>query len=111
MCKVWLDDLRDPKDPFIQTNYGADGTEVWVNSVEEAITLLETGAVTSISLDNDLGEGLPEGYDVALWLEEAAFFNRIPRLEIWAHSDNCVANPKMRKAIENAYRYWERHAH
>lgn len=83
MCKVWLDDLRDPKDPFIQTNYGADGTEVWVKSVQEALTLLETGTVTSISLDNDL----------------------------WAHSDNCVANPRMRKAIENAYRYWERHAH
>ena len=53
--KVWLDDLRNPLDPYYQKKYGAAGNEVWVKSVEEAITLLKKGEVESISLDNDLG--------------------------------------------------------
>jgi len=79
---------------------------VWVFTTAEAIALLESGSVTWISLDNDLGEGEPEGYTVACWIEERAYFGTLDRLEVFAHSDNTVANPKMRAAIKNARRYW-----
>lgn len=104
--RVWLDDLRDPRLASIQAGYGAEGNEVWVKTVEEAIALLKTGRVTWISLDNDLGEGVEEGYTVACFIEEAAYFGTLGRLEVYAHSDNSVANPKMRQAIKNAQRYW-----
>lgn len=106
--RVWLDDLRDPRLPHIQAGYGSRGDEVWVKTVEEAIALLKTEAVTWISLDNDLGEGLAEGYMVARFIEEAAFFQTLAPLEVHAHSDNCVANPRMQAAISNAHRYWSR---
>ena len=60
--KVWLDDLRDAPPGWVR-----------VTTPEEAIALLETGDVTEISLDHDLGlvDGERErtGYDVLLWLE------------------------------------------
>lgn len=104
--RVWLDDLRDPRLPHIQSGYGSRGDEVWVKTVEEAVGLLRTGRVTWISLDNDLGEGLAEGYEVACFIEEAAFFGALEPLEVFAHSDNAVANPRMQAAIDNAQRYW-----
>jgi len=111
--KIWLDDIRNPTEEYYQIHYGACGDEVWVKTVEEAILLLEAGGVESISLDNDLGDGQREGYEVACWIEEQAFQTRynsspglLKPLQIFAHSDNSVANPKMRQAIANAYRFW-----
>ena len=52
--RVWLDDLRDP------ARYPV-GEVVWVKTAPAAIALLETGQVSWISLDNDLGEDEPEG--------------------------------------------------
>lgn len=127
--RVWLDDLRDPRDPQIQKKFGAQGDEIWVKSPLDAIDLLLTGSVTSISLDNDLGEppfenvlprpgGVPltnhpsadmrEGYSVADWIEEQAFHGSLPACEVKAHSANPVASERMRVAIRNAYRYWAR---
>ena len=60
---VYLDDERE--------------TPLWfdrrVYTVEEAINLIETEDVEFISLDNDLGLGLKEGYKVADYLEEKYF--------------------------------------
>ena len=106
--RVWLDDLRDPTQPHIQAGYGSRGDEVWVKTVPEAIALLETGQVQWISLDNDLGEGMEEGYAVACFIEEAAWSGTLAPLTVFAHSDNAVANPRMRRAIQNAERYWAR---
>lgn len=127
--RIWLDDERDPTDPTIQQEYGAVGDELWVKSPEEAVTLLQRGGVTSISLDNDLGDypfervldypngitlqnhpgaGMREGYQLADWIEEQAYFGRLPRLEVKAHSANPVAAARMRVAIANAERYWDR---
>ncbi|MFT5679648.1 MAG: hypothetical protein ACI8RZ_000552 [Myxococcota bacterium] len=104
--RVWLDDLRDPTLAHIQAGYGSTGDEVWVKTVPEVMALLKTGQVRSISLDNDLGEGEVEGYAVACFIEEAAWMGTLAPLEVFAHSDNSVANPRMRAAIGNAQRYW-----
>jgi hypothetical protein len=106
--RIWLDDLRDPTDPVIQSKYGATGSEVWVKSAEEALVHLRAGGVLSISLDNDLGDGQPEGHTVASWIEEQAFHNLLSPLEVYVHSDNSVRAPQMRQAIQNAWRYWHR---
>ena len=106
--RVWLDDLRDPTDPEIKAKYGSDGTEVWVKTAGEAIDLLRSGSVVSISLDNDLGEGQPEGRTVADWIEMSAFHGTLPRMDVWVHSDNTVAASWMRRAVENAHKFWRR---
>lgn len=104
--KVWLDDVRDPNNPFFHEHKGAEYGMVWVKTVEEAIALLETGEVTEISLDNDLGSGYREGREVAKWIEENAYNGKLKPLSARVHSDNIVAKREMRSAIYNARRYW-----
>jgi hypothetical protein len=58
--KLWLDDLRTPPDE----------TWAWVTTVDEAKELLATGSVEEASLDNDLGDGEPEGGKLVLWMAE-----------------------------------------
>jgi hypothetical protein len=94
--KVWLDDRRPPPpDPQ---------TWVWVRTPAEAIALLETAAVTELSLDHDLGllDGEREvtGYDVVLWLEEAvATRGFVPPAEIRVHSSNPAGAERMERGI------------
>lgn len=100
--KLWLDDERDPK--------GYKGWEdaTWVTTPEEAIVLLDTNLVTSISLDNDLG--LPEdqdgrqrdGYSVAEWIENRVETDDLfmPPVVLNAHT----ANPVSAKRMEAAFR-------
>lgn len=95
--KLWLDDERDPK------HYKGWETALVVFGIpEEAIDVLDTGLVTHLSLDNDLG--LPddrEGYKVALWVEEKTatdpFF--VPPNVLNAHTASPVAGPKMEAAF------------
>jgi hypothetical protein len=87
------------------------GWDVSVPTAPEAITLLATGLVSAISLDHDLGPvEAGTGYDVARWIEEAAHDGRIPRLEWTLHTDNPVGRDRMRAALINADRFWERGA-
>ena len=67
--------------------------------------------MTKVSLDHDLG---PEwefgnGYMVAKHIEELAYFGTIPRITWAIHSQNSVGVASMRKALENADRYWTSH--
>jgi hypothetical protein len=48
-----------------------DGFDIHIKTADEAITLLQTGKATLISLDHDLGQE-KTGYDVAKWMEENA---------------------------------------
>ena len=70
---------------------------------EEAIRLLETGLVTEISLDHDLGnDERGTGYDVVLWIEEAvATRGFVPPAVIAVHSANASARQKMEAGIES----------
>ena len=60
--------------------------------------LINWGAkIEIISLDNDLGEGLEEGYKVLDWLESLL----IPvEFGIHIHTSNSVARERMRAIIE-----------
>jgi len=76
----------------------------WPN---EAIALLETGAVKEISLDHDLGDDARgTGYDVILWIEEAVALRGFKPPKIGVHSANSSARLKMLAgiaAIERRY--------
>ncbi len=109
--KVYLDDERTPPD---------DGW-VLVKTPAQAIALLETGEVSHLSLDHDLGddEGIGTGYDVVLWMEEQVFLTErgnfynahkgigqtittrfIPPENITVHTANVSARVKMEQGIK-----------
>lgn len=104
--KLWLDDERDPKNPEIQSKFGAEGDEVWVKSAGTAIQYLKQGNVESISLDHDLGSGCGTGMDVAKWIEEQAFHGTLPRLWWAVHSMNPVGRKDMTRAMKKAEEFW-----
>ena len=69
---LWLDDIRDP------AQYGHVGW-TWVETAEEAIELLKTGAVERASLDHDLtleaslgtpAPGETNGWTVVRWMAQ-----------------------------------------
>ena len=62
--KVYLDDERSAPEGWVR-----------VKTPAQAIALLETGQVSQLSLDHDLGddEGIGTGYDVVLWMEEQVY--------------------------------------
>jgi hypothetical protein len=103
--KIWLDDERNPQDKFWQQEKSADGDEVWVKTVPEAIKLLETGEVKSISFDHDLGTR-ETGYDLAKWIEAAAHGGKLPPLKWRVHSDNIPGLLKIVAAMKNADKFW-----
>lgn len=103
--KIWLDDERDPKDPFWQQEKGADGDEVWCKTAEEAIEHLKTGNVIYISLDHDLGTKLT-GYDVAKFVEEGAHNGTLPKLSWSIHTDNPAGYQNIAMALMKADKFW-----
>ncbi|MFA5071237.1 MAG: cyclic-phosphate processing receiver domain-containing protein [Candidatus Pacearchaeota archaeon] len=101
--RIWLDDVRSiPTHP----TYTAIGFTHICKNYEEAISLLETGDVVYLDFDHDLGEGL-SGYDVACWIEKAAFEKRIQKLEWSVHSQNPTGARNIVRAMQKAEKYWE----
>lgn len=97
--RVWLDDERPMPDGF----------DTHVKTAAEAVLLLQTGDVTFLSFDHDLGN--PDngtGYQVASWVEKNAFEGRLPRFEWAVHSANPVGARSMTAALRNADAYWAR---
>jgi len=87
--KVFLDDERGPPDGWVRVYWP-----------DEAIHLLESGAVTEISLDHDLGDDTRgTGYDVILWIEEAVALRGFTPPKITIHSANSSAADKMRAGL------------
>lgn len=103
--KVWLDD-KDTEDKFIPPIF-----DVHVKTAQECIELIKTGKVAQVSLDHDLGDEniVGNGYMVASFIEEEAYFGRISKLEWDIHSDNPVGIKRMTIALENADRFWRTH--
>jgi hypothetical protein len=95
---IWLDDERNPAD-----HGKSDWT--WIKTAEEAISLLKAGIVENISLDHDLGTELT-GYDVAAWIERAAFDKNVPPLAWFIHTANPVGRKRMIASLEAANRFW-----
>ena len=96
--KVFLDDERNPPEGWTRV--------YWPN---EAIALLETGSVTEISLDHDLGDDQRgTGNDVVLWIEEAVITRCFHPPEIRVHSANSSARQKMEAGISQIQKYAHR---
>ncbi len=92
--RVFLDDERATPDGWTRAYWPS-----------EAIALLETGDVTEISLDHDLGDDeRGTGYDVILWIEEAVATRMFKPPEIRVHSANSSARQKMELGIESIRR-------
>jgi hypothetical protein len=88
--KVFLDDERPAPEGWVRVYWPS-----------EAIALLETGRVITISLDHDLGDDAKgTGYDVVLWVEEAVRLRGFvpPRMQV--HSANTAARQRMLAGIE-----------
>lgn len=106
---LWLDDERNPQDPFIQKNFGSKGDEVWVKTVEEAIPYINQNNVQHISFDHDLGENIQTGQDLAKYIEEKAFNNEISPIEWRVHSQNPSGAANIVNTMRSADRFWQRH--
>lgn len=94
--KVYLDDIRETPEGWTRTY-----------NVQETIDLIKTGQVTHLSLDNDLGSGLPEGWKVMEWLEEEVIqngFTAIPQ-RFRFHTDNTVRRDYMKAAARSIMRH------
>lgn len=92
--RVFLDDKREAPEGWIRTY-----------TVAETIELLKTRQVMELSLDNDLGEGIPEGYLVLNKLEEIVFNDKtfpVPLMQV--HSSNASRVQDMNRAISSIYR-------
>jgi hypothetical protein len=93
--KVYLDDERPTPAGWVAARWP-----------EDAIALLETGQVTDISLDHDLGDDLHgTGYDVVCWIEEAVATRDFVPPSISIHSANASARQKMELAVERIERF------
>jgi len=105
--KLWLDDIRPMPDDF----------DIWCTSASSAIECITMFSITDekkryiteISFDHDLGlEMNGTGYDVAEWIEEAAYYNMIPRIKWNIHSANPVGRINIETAMVNADKYWRK---
>lgn len=95
--KVFLDDEREAPPGWLRA--------FWPN---EVIQLLQTGEVTEVSLDHDLGnDEHGTGYDVLLWIEQEVALNRFVPPKMHVHSANTSAREKMESAIDAILRLHE----
>ena len=89
--KVYLDDERDTPDGWTRVYWP-----------DEAIALLESGKVTEISLDHDLGDDeRGTGYDVVLWIEKQVVRHGFVPPKMKVHSANVSARQKMELGIKS----------
>lgn len=96
--RIYLDDERETPPGWVRAYWP-----------DEAITRLEKGNVSEISLDHDLGDDeRGTGYDVLLWIEEAVATRgfRPPKMQV--HSANSSARDKMELAIKSIERLAEK---
>jgi len=95
--RLWLDDVRSMPSPY---NFHA-------KTSQEAIEKLKTGKVTHMSFDHDLGpEEAGTGYDVAKWIEEAAYNKEISKIAWRVHSANPIGAKNIERAMQSAERFW-----
>ena len=95
VVKVFLDDRRPTPEGWIRAYWP-----------DEVIAFLQTGEVTELSLDHDLGDDQRgTGYDVLVWLEEAVVVRQMqPPASIIIHSANAAARQRMEAAVRSIRR-------
>jgi hypothetical protein len=84
--KVFLDDERMAPPGWIR-----------IASAESAADILRNNAVESLSLDHDLGEGKPTGYDLVKIMAEEGLW---PKNKPMVHSANPAGAESMQKTID-----------
>jgi len=94
--KVWLDDVRKAPSGWIH-----------FKTVPELIEFYRknNNKISELSLDHDLGEDIPTGYDFMVWLEEkfhTGKYKIVPKIKV--HSANPVGKRKMEQAIKSIER-------
>lgn len=102
--KLFVDDqINDPSAPTRHTPEGWVG----VATAEEAIALIDSGVVTAIDLDHDLGDGRLTGYDVAEHIEKGAYLGTIKYIQCYgSHSANPDGRKQINAALRQARKYW-----
>ena len=89
--RIYLDDERPTPSGWIGCRWP-----------EEVIDFLQTGGVTHVRLDHDLGDDARgTGYDVVLWIEEMVATTDFLPPEIIVHSANVSARAKMESGIRS----------
>ena len=86
--KLYLDDFRKCSDGWIP-----------VRNFRDMIQLLQEQDVTEISLDHDMGELEPTGYDLLTWIERKVFEDGFIPPKMRVHSWNLVGRKNMLLAI------------
>lgn len=87
--RIWLDDVRPLPDP----------TWTLTTTAEETIALLEEHVVADLSLDNDLGGHLTEGWTVPRWMDETGLW---PTRSVAVHSSNQPRRGRMMDYFEGS---------
>src|SRR3990167_6160854 len=96
MQRLWVDDIRPMPEGF----------DLWAKTANEAVALLLMNTVGFVSFDHDLGGST--GYEVAKWVEQAAFEGLIGPFEWEVHSSNPVGRQNIEAALRKAEQYWSR---
>ena len=92
--KLYVDDRRQPTGDY----------EVLARTVERAIHHLQSGEVTHLSLDHDLG-GERNGVEVLDWIQREMTENGLVPPEVMvAHSANPAGRAALERAIESIRR-------
>ena len=90
MIKIWLDDIRS----------APDNSWIVVRNAEDAWEIISKCDVEQISLDHDLGENKPTGYDLCNKIEAAVYIGTMKSVpEMTVHSANPVGRANMERAI------------
>jgi len=84
---IYLDDLRDPHNDEWDVS----------RSIFDTIVCLLSGKVDIISLDYDLGDKQPTGYDLVSWMVKR---NIWPNEGFILHTTNPVGRQNMKELIE-----------
>jgi len=93
--KLYLDDERTPPEGWTLVRWPAN-----------AISILQSGEVTELSLDHDLGnDAIGTGYDVLTWLEGQVWGQDfVPPGVIKVHSANPAVRIRMEQAVASIKR-------
>ena len=98
--KLILDDETNPQWRSTRADIVGGETYVWVSTVLEALDVVtgNQGAITHLTVDNDLGEGTPEGHVLLDTIEQAVYTDPsfIPPRLISVHSKNASRLQSMR---------------
>lgn len=108
---LFLDDERNPSDVYwMKVDYGSYTWKI-ARSVDEAISLIEKyGFPDSMSLDHDLGDNFPTGYDFVKWVVNEDMDNPIMNEdapEVFYHTQNPIGKKNMESLMTSylSHRY------